>query len=612
MQPVADVSTDDLRAYLKGIPNSGPDEAFYDDWAQIGMALHHQYDGGDEGLELWREWSSEASKHDDATLEHKWAGFKTEKRGRMVLTAAYVIKRGKAGLKARAADQMNEFRAAFGRANTLDDLRETAQAVSVAEALDSIDREAALGMLRRAWARVEGSALALAEAKRMIRYRRQEDVANGPVWLEGWVYFEYDDTYYHMESGKQVTATGFDAMFDRYLISAADRAAGKLAPDVNASKFATRVSPIPTVFKAIYMPGEDMRFTFNNQQVVNAFRTHLIPEAPEKLTRADREAIALVKLHLENMFPDARERAILTSYFAYLVQTNRKINWSPFIQGTEGDGKTMLYSLGGAVLGPDNVRTVAPQTLMHLPFNSWAEGAVLVLIEEVKLHGHNKHDVLNSVKPLITNPTVEIHPKGGNTYQAPNTQSYVLLSNYRDALPLNDNDSRYFILNSRFQSREQLAVFKSQHPGYFERLFDAIQNHPGALRKWLLEYPLHPEFDPKARAPWSKGRDQMLVLVKSNEVSNFEVVLGGTTRSDVCEEFLCQDALVSEVERFSEDMPSSFHARRFLLDDGWFALGKHIIDGTIRSFWTKRPELYCDEDGYPIIAKVLARAKDIL
>jgi len=33
----------------------------YDDWLQVGMALHHQFDGSDEALELWDTWSSDGA-----------------------------------------------------------------------------------------------------------------------------------------------------------------------------------------------------------------------------------------------------------------------------------------------------------------------------------------------------------------------------------------------------------------------------------------------------------------------------------------------------------------------------------------------------------------------
>lgn len=46
------------------------------DWIRVGQALHHEYQGGDEGLDIWDEWSQGSSKYpgrDD--LEYRYRGF---------------------------------------------------------------------------------------------------------------------------------------------------------------------------------------------------------------------------------------------------------------------------------------------------------------------------------------------------------------------------------------------------------------------------------------------------------------------------------------------------------------------------------------------------------
>lgn len=48
----------------------------YDLWLRAGMALHHEFSGSDEGLDLWDEWSSSASTYiGREDLESRWAGF---------------------------------------------------------------------------------------------------------------------------------------------------------------------------------------------------------------------------------------------------------------------------------------------------------------------------------------------------------------------------------------------------------------------------------------------------------------------------------------------------------------------------------------------------------
>lgn len=48
----------------------------YHQWIQVGMALHHEFNGGDDGLDLWDEWSTPGTEYkgrDD--LEYHWRTF---------------------------------------------------------------------------------------------------------------------------------------------------------------------------------------------------------------------------------------------------------------------------------------------------------------------------------------------------------------------------------------------------------------------------------------------------------------------------------------------------------------------------------------------------------
>ena len=48
----------------------------YDEWLLVGQALHHEFDGGYDGLTHWVDWSSHASSWDGhELLESKWASF---------------------------------------------------------------------------------------------------------------------------------------------------------------------------------------------------------------------------------------------------------------------------------------------------------------------------------------------------------------------------------------------------------------------------------------------------------------------------------------------------------------------------------------------------------
>ncbi|RZT93720.1 PriCT-2 domain-containing protein [Rivibacter subsaxonicus] len=72
VSPKVGLSIDDARRLLEGVSA----DCGYDDWLGVGQALHHEFDGSDEGLALFRAWSNTGAKPAaDKTITGKWASF---------------------------------------------------------------------------------------------------------------------------------------------------------------------------------------------------------------------------------------------------------------------------------------------------------------------------------------------------------------------------------------------------------------------------------------------------------------------------------------------------------------------------------------------------------
>ncbi|MHA6332657.1 phage/plasmid primase, P4 family [Qipengyuania sp. CAU 1752] len=71
-----ELPTDEVRDLLRDIDVA----AEYGRWIEVGMALHFEYDGADEGLALWKEWSSEAENYDEVVCDSKWPTFEAGER----------------------------------------------------------------------------------------------------------------------------------------------------------------------------------------------------------------------------------------------------------------------------------------------------------------------------------------------------------------------------------------------------------------------------------------------------------------------------------------------------------------------------------------------------
>ena len=61
-----------------------------DVWRNIGFAIHHETDGGEQGLQLWDAWSKKGAKYKEGETEYFWGGF--GRSSSEPITAAYLIK----------------------------------------------------------------------------------------------------------------------------------------------------------------------------------------------------------------------------------------------------------------------------------------------------------------------------------------------------------------------------------------------------------------------------------------------------------------------------------------------------------------------------------------
>lgn len=77
---------DRLRSALAAIPNDADSSLSYDEWRNLGFAVHFATQGSDEGLEVFREWSARSPKHDDDFLENRFWGYAGVKLGGEVIT----------------------------------------------------------------------------------------------------------------------------------------------------------------------------------------------------------------------------------------------------------------------------------------------------------------------------------------------------------------------------------------------------------------------------------------------------------------------------------------------------------------------------------------------
>lgn len=597
------VSLDDeeLMRRLMLVPN--PDD--YDTWFQVGMALHHQYDGDDLGLQMWHEWSETADNYDADALDRHWKSFAISGKKRAPITARFILKLAKEAAEHAEQQLTLELRDSFLQAKTLQEWDQARNKAREAE-IDSLARSALAVIAKERRDAILGSKTPLVEVKKAIAYSPR-NADNMPKWCEGWVYDTSADRFFHTERKISVTQQGFNAMYDRRAMTKKDILDGKSAPSQSASNLALNLYKITTVDGCRYMPGDDEVFTNVEGTFANLYAEHEIPETPEKLSPRDKQAIDRVKAHLKHLLQD-EEAGMLLDWLSWVVQNPGKhANYAVMLQGVEGDGKTFLAEMLRVVMGISNVTMLNAQ-ILHSTFTDWTVGQCVACVEEVRLvNDGNKYEVLNRVKPNITNTVIEVHPKGKPVYNAINTTSYLLFSNYKDALPLDDNARRYLVLFSRWQSRDRIREFKAANKHYYRKLYATLEDAPGALRHWLLNHEQSEDFDPVGDAPETAAKKHMVFLSKPEFVQMLDQAVERNDSYLVGPKVITSNGLHEVAMMNSVDYPSAKALNNMLSRAGYESLGKMRIDGEWVTVWVRDAESFTPSKGSKITPSQLVR-----
>jgi hypothetical protein len=130
-------------------------EAHYEDWIRVGAALFHQFDGSDEGFELWDDMFADSPKYGGSDYgRERWRSFKTQRAsGRGPITLASVIEMVKpareAALRTSRDRSLGSFLQRIAETGDVRDLQEkVARAVAKNTELSEIEREQIASAIR--------------------------------------------------------------------------------------------------------------------------------------------------------------------------------------------------------------------------------------------------------------------------------------------------------------------------------------------------------------------------------------------------------------------------------------------------------------------------------
>lgn len=228
--------------------------------------------------------------------------------------------------------------------------------------------------------------------------------------------------------------------------------------------------------------------------------------------------------HVAKLLPDERDREMLLSYMAAVVQhPGVKFQWAPLLQGVKGNGKTLLITCLTRAVGERYAHLPNAQDLGAggTKFTAWLNAKLLIGIEEI--YAADRREMLDALKPLITNSRVEIQGKGQDQITGDNRANFFACSNHKDAVPKDNEERRWAIFFTAQQCVADLTR-DGMHGRYFPDLYDWLEGRgqyagkpPGYayVTHYLQTYPLTDELNPAKdlhRAPDTSSTREAIEL----------------------------------------------------------------------------------------------------
>lgn len=556
------------------------------EWVKVGMALH-DWDPV-RGLEFWENWSLEGENYKAGETEKRWRSF--DLGGGVTLgTISYMVKEVEYDEK---SSTVNAYLKKIKSSNEKVIEFELANQIK-REDLNPFHREKLALTIRDRIKDLSGVRMPINEVRYLITNPK---VAQGelveddeiPFWCKHWVYVNTHSGFMNLDTLTLHKSESFNLENGKYI------PAGDGGFKCSASKYVADRGIVRKVDTLAYLPSFDKVICkLDGLTVLNSFNPRTIPNQAKHFTPNGELAIKYIKEHIKFICTSDENADILTQWIAHQVQfPGQKILWSPVIQSIQGVGKSFFGELLRHCLGDRNVGTVSP-TQVTSDFNSWATNVVVNVLEELRVKGHNRFDAVNALKPLITDRMIQINEKGVKQFMTYNTTNYICFTNYKDSLPLSEDDRRWWVLFVQIEDLKELEFLTGVPTNiYFPRLFNSLRENPSEVKKWLMEYEITEEFKNTMQAPMTDYKQIMIATEETGHEGLLEakeaIMEGGKYWNPIC---VSSSDLFESIMFDNPEIELNNNKRNQILKRlGFNIVPKRVkIDGKARKIWSKKP-----------------------
>lgn len=561
----------DIESYINKLNQKHSEDS--DTWLKVGMAIYHETKGNDFGWSMFDTFSQLSSeKYDHDVNLRRWESFGRSQKNNPVTFASIIKMVGGKGVVVVEQLEQSEI-------NTVEDITVELEKLANCK-IDNLLLDTALSKISAKYKELTGTAPSKTALKKELKRLRKHTTSGS--YVEDYVFLTSRGEYMNRDVKTSMGPRSFDVMHNR---ETPPNSEGDMQ---SATTFSNNI--IDCAHESMYAPCFNDFFDHGGVTYFNTYKTNDI----DRVKVGKTNIVARIKNHIAHLLPNQIEQDIIINYLAHNVQfPGVKIQWAIVLQGVQGDGKSLLAEMMQHVLGISNVRTMNPQTL-ESSFTGWAVGQCMTFIEELKINNSLKYDILNNMKPYITNTAIEVTCKGKDPMVAINTTNYFALTNFKDAIPIDDNDRRYCILFSQWQRKDKLLAWMDEQPTYYHDLYESMRDNVGELVEWLETYKIPQSFLDMKRAPITTAKNTMINMSKSDGYLLVEDAINEFEGAQINDQIVNVTKLVGLVANvFSdgyENFPKTSALKNIMLDMGYHNIGRYKDSNR------KNQSIYCKDD----------------
>ena len=577
-----------------------------DDWIRCAMALRHQFpEQDDAAFALFNSWSSGGRTYEgEEKTRYRWDHTSATPSNRLPTTMRTIFKLAKeAGWDCAETNQKLFTRLTnwLKGCTTLEDLLDRGfEKIVVSPLLGSAYETPLIDTVKKQAKSVFGFTYSVAELKKRLKTlqseakekQRQKDSEEKPtpLWARGLVYLSGLERVYRTETCEVLTKSSFDSSYGVKLLPTAQELQergdtslqAKLTPIVRPQDYILNELEIPRVYDLTYDPAnpDEVIVVIGKKRFVNTYTKSYAK--PDRKT-ADEAGQVILK-HAALLIAEPEHQRRLIDFIAFMVQNpGKKIRWAFLIQSAQGNGKGLLAKALRGVFGRGNIKTVDPEAIFS-PFNDWAVGTQLSILNEIRVTGHSRHDVMNKLKEPISDDHVSINQKFKPNEEFENVTNYLIFTNHKDAIAVEQRERRYFVVFSPIQTEQDTdRLMESGALEPLQKLVDSAQF--GGLRAFFEDWELSPGFCPDSPPPKTSYFYEMAKHTKPEVESILDRILEEGDEPTIQDDIISASDLFRAVALETRQPVSQRVLNSVLMCRGYKHLGRKTAAGAKHQVW---------------------------